>query len=83
MSMKVSDRAEFLVVGAVYAGVCSGIYFHTTEFAVAVHEDDTLHLVLFHVLPSIIINANVLYFFTQVQNSQLPEEHQCAALLHC
>ena len=49
-----------------YAGIASAVWFHYTEFIVAVHEDDTVHLVLFHVIPSIVINANVLYFFTQV-----------------
>ena len=65
-TMKVSDRAEYLVVAAVYAGIASAVWFHYSEFIVAVHEDDTLHLILFHVIPSLVINANVLYFFTQV-----------------
>jgi hypothetical protein len=69
-TMKVSDRAEYLVVAATYAGILSAVWFHYTEFIVAVHEDDAMHLVLFHVIPSVVINANVLYFFTQVRSAR-------------
>eukprot|EP00041_Stephanoeca_diplocostata_P007135 m.98425 g.98425 ORF g.98425 m.98425 type:complete len:343 (-) comp16745_c0_seq6:167-1195(-) len=61
--IRVSDRAEYLVALGTLSGILSGIYFHITEFTVAIHEDDTVHLVLFHVIPSVVINCNILYFF--------------------
>ena len=44
----------------------SAVYFHVTEIIADAEEATTTHLFVFHIIPSVVINANIFYFFYQV-----------------
>ena len=72
-AIRLSDRTEYMVVAGTVVGILSAVYFHATEFVE--HEDEPLwSLLLLHLLPSVWINAGMLYHFGQacVQNAGVP-----------